>query len=476
MPATVAMALRADGWVLRSAPPWLKRNSMPKSAKGRPASAVEYIYFLAKVNDAQYWMHRDGRGARTQPEPDYRYVLRETVRHLLGYTLDGRPRYKREKVDRAEVLTPPAGWHPKRKGCCADNPKGEAEEEEEDEDEKESGPKGIHRWRRINLWEGHDYYYDDEAVRIQMSPETVPRMKRGVSKKHKNIDGAPGQTPHSLATPREHGEGYGDLQATGRARRNSDWYFESWQGLYQVGDELVGMIVNPEAYPDSHFATFPRKLVEPLIKAATSQKGACATCGAAWGRVVSTTQIPKARNVSPEKYSGGEDGEVAGRWTAATDLQTWKESRTLAFAPTCSCYADPCAECGKPWKEVRVKRQVSTMNIRVRDAKKGRLGEKSGLHGLKADATEGEITAYGDESYAEREEAVRVPSCSCGVVPCVVLDPFGGSGTVGQVARELGRSAVLCEAKAEYVRMIRERVDEVKGMSVKDVASLEEFG
>jgi DNA modification methylase len=38
-----------------------------------------------------------------------------------------------------------------------------------------------------------------------------------------------------------------------------------------------------------------------------------------------------------------------------------------------------------------------------------------------------------------------------------VLDPFAGSGTVGQVALRLGRSAVLCEANPDYIRIIRRR-------------------
>lgn len=53
------------------------------------------------------------------------------------------------------------------------------------------------------------------------------------------------------------------------------------------------------------------------------------------------------------------------------------------------------------------------------------------------------------------------------VEPCVlagsregdtVLDPFGGSGTVGMVSRWLGRDAVLCELNPEYVKLIEERV------------------
>ncbi|HUV72493.1 MAG TPA: hypothetical protein VMW25_05810, partial [Clostridia bacterium] len=33
--------------------------------------------------------------------------------------------------------------------------------------------------------------------------------------------------------------------------------------------------INPQAFPESHYATFPEKLVEPCIKAATSEKGCC---------------------------------------------------------------------------------------------------------------------------------------------------------------------------------------------------------
>jgi len=94
-------------------------------------------------------------------------------------------------------------------------------------------------------------------------------------------------------------------------------------------------------------------------------------------------------------------------------MQNWRNehpSKSLGWSPTCDHFRDPCATCGKAWKEV------------------------------------GEI------------EKSRLPSCSCGIVPCVVLDPFGGSGTVGQVARSLGRYAILIEAKEEYVEMIRERL------------------
>jgi DNA modification methylase len=39
----------------------------------------------------------------------------------------------------------------------------------------------------------------------------------------------------------------------------------------------------------------------------------------------------------------------------------------------------------------------------------------------------------------------------------VVFDPFGGSGTTGKVALELGRKAILCELNPDYIKIIHER-------------------
>jgi adenine-specific DNA methylase len=61
------------------------------------------------------------------------------------------------------------------------------------------------------------------------------------------------------------------------------------------------------------------------------------------------------------------------------------------------------------------------------------------------------------------------PSCKCRLpnridatpytpVPCTVLDPFSGAGTVPLVALRLGRDAIGCELNPEYADMARARV------------------
>jgi len=46
----------------------------------------------------------------------------------------------------------------------------------------------------------------------------------------------------------------------------------------------------------------------------------------------------------------------------------------------------------------------------------------------------------------------------------VVLDPFGGSGTTGMVALELGRKAILCELNPEYVKLAEQRCRVTPGL------------
>ena len=48
----------------------------------------------------------------------------------------------------------------------------------------------------------------------------------------------------------------------------------------------------------------------------------------------------------------------------------------------------------------------------------------------------------------------------------VVLDPFAGSGTTGQVAIELGRRAVLIELNSEYIPLIEQRCSITPGLAL----------
>jgi DNA modification methylase len=59
-----------------------------------------------------------------------------------------------------------------------------------------------------------------------------------------------------------------------------------------------------------------------------------------------------------------------------------------------------------------------------------------------------------------RTSTAKTPPCPCGAPtrPGLVLDPFFGTGTVGQVARELGRDWLGIELNPAYVRLAEERL------------------
>ena len=53
------------------------------------------------------------------------------------------------------------------------------------------------------------------------------------------------------------------------------------------------------------------------------------------------------------------------------------------------------------------------------------------------------------------------PGCACNAgdpVPCLVLDPFLGSGTTIAAARQLGRHGVGCELNPAYAELARVRI------------------
>ena len=108
------------------------------------------------------------------------------------------------------------------------------------------------------------YYYDAEAVREPLSERPTRRSRTRMVPRRSRI------TRRSTArTTFTSGPGIGTCRApVNPAGRN----------LRSVWN------IATEPYPGAHFATFPRKLVEPCVKAGTSERGVCPECGAPWVR------------------------------------------------------------------------------------------------------------------------------------------------------------------------------------------------
>jgi hypothetical protein len=64
--------------------------------------------------------------------------------------------------------------------------------------------------------------------------------------------------------------------------------------------------------------------------------------------------------------------------------------------------------------------------------------------------------------FPPRVTTAWVPGCACHAgdpVPCLVFDPFNGSGTTLATAVSLGRSGVGTDLNAGYMPLARERID-----------------
>ena len=256
----LAIAMRADGWFLRSASIWHKPNPLPESCTDRPSSAHEYMFLFTK--------------------------------------------------------------------------------------------------------KGH-YFYDRVAVRTKYAQATLPQL--GTKYTGRSTKGSsPGvQDPGSVKRRIIAGMSGNVHPSNGTA--NKALWLDAGANLRTV------WTIPTQAYADAHFATFPEKLVEPCVRAGTSEHGACAKCGAPWERQVKSNATGKGW------HDHGNDKEAgAGQKKSAMKMY---EILTLGWKPTCEC------------------------------------GPKAG------------------------------------VKPCVVLDPFSGSGTTGAVSVWLRREYIGIELNPKYAKM-----------------------
>ncbi len=222
------------------------------------------------------------------------------------------------------------------------------------------------------------YFFDSEAVKRAGAIPAGTRAAKGsnVRSELKDVNGRPPE--------------YWDYTGT-RQFRNSDLFFDSLEpphGLVTDGSgDPLALDVNTAGFADAHFATFPAKLVEPLIRASTSERGCCAACGAPWVR---------QGDVSYEGLGGnsGRTEAVPGindkKWNGGGYPRMSKHTTTTGWAPSCHCPpSDP--------------------------------------------------------------------------IPCTVLDPFFGAGTVGLVSSRLQRDCVGIELSADYAKMALNRIEKDAG-------------
>lgn len=119
------------------------------------------------------------------------------------------------------------------------------------------------------------YYYDRDAIRTPYAESTVPRQMRAVSSHHKNSNGAPGQPVHTMSQSRPNMREFYNGEATkdyhnNQAQNPSDKRRMLASLMKYSGANKKSVWTIPKgSYKGQHFATFPPKLIEPIILSCT---------------------------------------------------------------------------------------------------------------------------------------------------------------------------------------------------------------
>jgi DNA modification methylase len=212
-PWRLAFALQDAGWYLRQDIIWHKPNPMPESIKDRCTKAHEYIFLLSKSE--RYYFDQ---GAIRTP-------LGGETKALSFETMDFKARDKYKMPD---------GW------ATHDGGHGSFHR-----DGREAGapPHGSVAARKARAAEHHKSAPTDERNGIR------PTSKRNsFARETKNTAGEHGQKP-------QHRPDRDEVHYAETANKRSVW------------------TVATEAYPGSHYATFPRALIEPCILAGAPAGG-----------------------------------------------------------------------------------------------------------------------------------------------------------------------------------------------------------
>jgi hypothetical protein len=171
-----------------------------------------------------------------------------------------------------------------------------------------------------------------------------------------------------------------------------------------------------QPYPEAHFATFPEELARRCIAAGTSERGCCPECLAPWVREVEREPMLVREGPGRAGLKDAAAGSASGtQRTAITGtMLRAPSSQTVGWRPSCDC---------------------SNSIIQ----------------------TPGRAIAHPPNP----------------PVPCVVLDPFVGSGTVPHVARKLGRHAIGIDLNADYLELASRRLAQQSLLASPVVAVLE---
>jgi DNA modification methylase len=296
IPWRTAFALQADGWYLRSAPPWPKRNCLPESVDDRPPVSHETMFLLTPSPDYYYDQHAVRVPLRSAVQ--YRRLLAIGARQDREYDHDEHSRFGKRSGNR--VFADGAAL--------------------------ERGLAG--RFRRT-----HDWWFDglreilaDHEALLQ-GPDGEP------------LGFAVNPVPCSWAFCGACGTLYEGTER-GRIKKREEPDPEHPGRRRKI---LTCECGREDAWI-KHFAAFPERLIEPAIRAGTSDLGACTTCGAPWRRIVSEGGLDRDGAVRLSDRDGGLTAEQGWERSGlshckAAEAMAAHPPVTVGWQASCECEA-----------------------------------------------------------------------------------------------------------------------------------------
>ena len=434
IPERVMFAMIQGGWVLRNKCIWKKGNPMPSSTKDRFTSTWEYVYFFTKSSTTLLWRNEEtGEWRDTEPTKEEKYPLGG--------------RYRNYETD--EVV-----W---------------------------DKPDDMSDWEHLTpVWHGFDYYFDLDSVRINHKTQSLERYQRQV-----NFGDRIPDSKYAEENPSPEG-----IQPMYREGRNlgPEWFQES----HEVDQNYLHPI------PKEQLEMFP----ELGVKTVNTDIFGCGPNPQAFNlRVrVEEYQYPEVERGDwrAEAAKRGQlfDQPVAHQGGGNTGLSKDARDRPLvsphhlvkhdiAVDRTGNVsYTDPLHtkdyhSKGKNPGDTLTERQE---NIVGHFEEKGSGGHylyggiesPEGTHehprGKNPGDSMEEPTDYWEINTAPYkgahfavypEKLVETPIKSSSRVGDTVLDPFGGSGTTGAVAKKLGRKAIITDMVESYCKLAKERIEKI---------------
>ena len=161
---------------------------------------------------------------------------------------------------------------------------------------------------------------------------------------------------------------------------------------------------------------------------------------------------PKRLEPNPSGRNTRTVWEIATQPYAEAHFATFPEELPRRCIKAGTSEKGCCPKCGSPWERIIEKEYLNPVK-----RKQESQGDWTGTSKSKKP---GNLNSGDYPTGLVPKTIGWQPTCSCSiseVVPCIVLDPFAGSGTTGQVARSLGRKSILIELNPEYAKLIENR-------------------